>query len=860
MASNLTISTQNINGFPRNESFIKGLCEKHPDSIRALQEHWLKPPFKKHLGVNRLRQVHDMFDGWGTSAMKCKMENEVRLGRPFGGTGFLWNKKYSMAIKPRVEYKHERVTVLELNDKNDKLLLINAYMPFYKSSQLDEQIACYTDTLAFIESIMEMNQNYNFIVLADLNCNLSDTRHPFSVLVNEFMSRRNLMSSYELIENFDPSSFWTRKGKGANGSESFTLIDYILISRTISPKVSNVRISDFPDNLSDHCPVEIDLAVDLDFYESPKISVEKTINWSRVTGDVKKNYESIMEHELNSIVVPHVVHGNNLCYDCNHVHLLEDYYQKLLSAIAKADNALPRSRPTISKNYWNDELTKLKNESIDAFTLWRNSGCPRSGITFDIKKNAHYRYKAFLRKCQSDHERMKNDELHENLINGSTVNFWKSWKAIHGSSQNNAIRIDGHFKDPDIAECFADSFRSVYRSNDPVRVESLRSQFDQCYETYCNERRNDDISFYYMSWSDMLNIADKMKLGKATAGFVRYEHILHGSPKLLFHLQILFNGLIQHGYVPQDFLSGVITPIVKDNEGDIFSTSNYRGITLSVVFASLFECAILEKIGHLLETDHLQFGYKAKHSCPHALYVMRSCIEYFTKHGSNVFVSFLDCSKGFDKVDHRGIFIKLMQRKVPLCFLNLIIYWYSNLSSVVKWNNVVSRSFNVTSGVRQGGILSPRLFILYVNDLLTKLRQSGVGCHVADKFVASIMYADDLALLAPTRGALQKLLNICHEYGIEWCISYNPLKTKMMVFGKNTEFNDIFLNGTPIASVTEYKYLGVHVTAGKDFSTSVRKPLSAFLCSANTILNVLRKPSETILMRLLSTNYVPILT
>ena len=352
----------------------------------------------------------------------------------------------------------------------------------------------------------------------------------------------------------------------------------------------------------------------------------------------------------------------------------------------------------------------------------------------------------------------------------------------------------------------------------------------------------------------------KMKLGKATAGFVRYEHILHGSPKLLFHLQILFNGLIQHGYVPQDFLSGVITPIVKDNEGDIFSTSNYRGITLSVVFASLFECAILEKIGHLLETDHLQFGYKAKHSCPHALYVMRSCIEYFTKHGSNVFVSFLDCSKGFDKVDHRGIFIKLMQRKVPLCFLNLIIYWYSNLSSVVKWNNVVSRSFNITSGVRQGGILSPRLFILYVNDLLTKLRQSGVGCHVADKFVASIMYADDLALLAPTRGALQKLLNICHEYGIEWCISYNPLKTKMMVFGKNTEFNDIFLNGTPIASVTEYKYLGVHVTAGKDFSTSVRKPLSAFLCSANTILNVLRKPSETILMRLLFTNCVPILT
>ena len=101
----------------------------------------------------------------------------------------------------------------------------------------------------------------------------------------------------------------------------------------------------------------------------------------------------------------------------------------------------------------------------------------------------------------------------------------------------------------------------------------------------------------------MLDLVERMKVGKATAGFVKYEHILLGSPKLLVHLHILFNGLIQHGYVPHDFLSGVVTPIVKDAEGDVSSTSNYRGITLSVVFASLFEMAILTRIGHLLTTD-----------------------------------------------------------------------------------------------------------------------------------------------------------------------------------------------------------------------------------------------------------------
>ena len=64
--------------------------------------------------------------------------------------------------------------------------------------------------------------------------------------------------------------------------------------------------------------------------------------------------------------------------------------------------------------------------------------------------------------------------------------------------------------------------------------------------------------------------------------------------------------------VPCDLLSGVITPVVKDSEGDISSTANYQVITLSVVFASLFESAILNKIGYLMKTHHLLF-FNIKH-------------------------------------------------------------------------------------------------------------------------------------------------------------------------------------------------------------------------------------------------------
>ena len=242
------------------------------------------------------------------------------------------------------------------------------------------------------------------------------------------------------------------------------------------------------------------------------------------------------------------------------------------------------------------------------------------------------------------------------------------------------------------------------------------------------------------------------------------------------------------------------------------------------------------------------------------MYILRSCVDYFTSHGSNVFVAFLDCSKGFDKVDHHGIFIKLIERHVPLCILNVIMYWYLNLSSIVKWNDSFSRSFRVTSGVRQGGILSPRLFTLYVNDLILALRKSGLGCHIVDLFIAAIMYADDLALLAPTRSSLQRLLDICYNYGVEWCITYNPAKTQVIVFGSPIECSPLLLNNSPIIFVDECKYLGVNIVAGREFFTSARKHLSAFYCSANTILNALHGPSKEVQMKLLYTNCVPLLT
>ena len=92
--------------------------------------------------------------------------------------------------------------------------------------------------------------------------------------------------------------------------------------------------------------------------------------------------------------------------------------------------------------------------------------------------------------------------------------------------------------------------------------------------------------------------------------------------------------------------------------------------------------------------------------------------------------------------------------------------------------------FSITAGVRQGGVLSPELYSVYVDDLVYILKSSGVGCHIAKIFAATIFYADDMCILSPSLKGLQKLLDLCSKYCVDWDICLNPKKTKNMYFGK----------------------------------------------------------------------------
>ena len=543
---------------------------------------------------------------------------------------------------------------------------------------------------------------------------------------------------------------------------------------------------------------------------------------------------------------------------------LERYYCEIISVIVAAESTLPKTNPNYDRSFWDEDLSDLNANSIECTNNWKEAGCPKTGPVFECKKNCYYRYNNELRKKKKATAKEYSDAMHADLINKDGISFWKLWKTINEPRDSTATRINGFTDSKDIAETFADYFEFVYSNHDTPEHIALKHKFEELFSQYSSQHSDDNIMQYLLSWSEMTEIVAKIKLGKSSSGTCKPEHVFHGSPTLICHLHLLFNGLIQHGYVPSDFLKGTITPIVKNSQGDLSDPSNYRGITLSCLPAKLFEHAIQLKTGHLLDTDNLQFGFKRKTSTNHALFSLKTTVNHFNERNSSVYVAFLDCTKAFDRISHYGLFSKLIQRGIPLCILLCLIYWYLNMYCNVKWANKLSRDFRVPLGIKQGGINSPDFFGCYVDEIASILRKADVGCHIYGIFLAMILFADDLCLLAPTQKALSIMINLCETYCKEYGLTSNASKSKIIIFSKShIDHGNLcpsLLNGRDIQYVDSITYLGATIVNHKGFTFSSSNDLSKYYRASNSILRATKKPSEEIMLQLLYSCCIPIIT
>ena len=238
-------------------------------------------------------------------------------------------------------------------------------------------------------------------------------------------------------------------------------------------------------------------------------------------------------------------------------------------------------------------------------------------------------------------------------------------------------------------------------------------------------------------------------------------------------------------------------------------SDNYRGISLCNCICKLFDVILMNKCDKVLHTSDQQFAFKQKHSTAMCSSVLIETVNYFVKGGSNVYGCFLDASKAFDKVHYGKLFSLLMSKGLPKVVVRFILDGYIRPSACTQWEGVKSRSFNTFNGVKQGGVISPILFSIYYDELITRLSSSRYGCRLSGKFVGALAYADDITLLCPSLHGLQEMVNICADFGTDYHVTFNDKKTTCIMFGTSAAgCKCISVNDNEIMWSNRVKHLG----------------------------------------------------
>ena len=406
------------------------------------------------------------------------------------------------------------------------------------------------------------------------------------------------------------------------------------------------------------------------------------------------------------------------------------------------------------------------------------------------------------------------ERMATSLLSKDNRDFWQEIRNVSAASRGHANVIDGVQGETGINEVFLNKYKSLYTSvpYDKNTMHNIENTVNHNVSISCCKGKCSVD--HEISTDDVVKAISKLKLFKADASFDLYSNnLMHGCNELYVHLSLLFKCILHHGHSPEAMNLSTLIPIPKNTKKAVSDSSNYRAIAIGSVVGKVLDHIIMFKNMDSLCTSELQFGFKSNHSTTQCTFVLQEIIDLYQRNNSSLYLVLLDASQAFDRVEYCKLFDILIKRNVCSCTIRLLVSMYTNQRLRVKWGDNPSQSFLSLNGVKQGGVLSPILFCIYMDELLSRLSLAGVGCYVGTRFYGALCYADDLTLLCPSRRSMNIMLKICEDFALEYGVKFNSTKSVLVTY--NVEIDVCFmLNNAPIVQSESALHLGHYI--GKD--------------------------------------------
>ena len=382
----------------------------------------------------------------------------------------------------------------------------------------------------------------------------------------------------------------------------------------------------------------------------------------------------------------------------------------------------------------------MHEKDRQCYLQWKASGRSRSDHTHAEMRVSRLQFKYTLRHCRANETMMRADALANALKYKNSTAFWKDVQKMTSSNIPLASKVGDAVGNEQITDMWHHHFSEILNS-----VHNTDSKIFVCDHIDSVSPKSKML----IDASAIIESLKEIKLGKS-AGIdgLAAEHFVYSHSSISVHLTLLFICMLNHGHVPTAFMKTSIIPILKNRNGDSRDKNNYRPIAIVTAMAKLFELCLSKLLDTFLVTSDNQFGFKRKHATDLCIYTVKSVIKYYNYFSSPVYTCFLDASKAFDRVNHWTLFTKLLIKGVPVILVRILCIWYRCQQLCIQWGKTKSSFFTISNGVRQGRIISPKLFSVYMDDLSNMLIRSGVGCYIDNVCVNHVVAAPDFP---PTR-------------------------------------------------------------------------------------------------------------
>lgn len=706
-----------------------------------------------------------------------------------GGVGFLIHKSHVrdvlqiQSVSPRVAY-----LTLRLNSRYT-LKIIQTYAP--TATQNDEDIENFYDD---INTALRQKPSHYTLVIGDFNAKLGHkqddsetpmgshgfgTRNDRGQVLLDFLQQNNLYAMNSFFKKA-PQRQWTWASP-----DGVTKNQIDLIISNMKNIVQDVTVLNKFSVGSDHRAVRAKIVINTRKERSKLVRI--TASRKPLTTQIADQYEQ----RLNSRLSPMLTNEEDID--------IEESNKQIITAMKEAENECKQPLGVRKEEKLSDSTKKLMEKRRNLIDKHQNNATQLREINKEISKA-----------IRRDVRLHKTEEVTRVIEENRGMKVLRK-KMSEGKKQFSKI-IDNKngqttTNKRDILQIVRNFYAELYKKNTTTKTGAGIPVIQNQGSEDIPEITQDEIN----------NCLKDMKNNKSPGDDeISTENIKLGGPALLKILCKLYNACLRNSITPEQWSKSII--ILLHKKGDITQIENYRPISLLSQIYKLFMRIISKRLTAKLDLYQPieQAGFRKGYGTNDHLHTIKILIEKCIEYNKPLVLIFVDYEKAFDTVDHHSMLSALADCRIDHRYIDIIKQSYKNANAVIRLHEDTP-SFQIERGVRQGDVISPKLFTNLLEYMFKRTNIENLGININGEKLSHLRFADDLILITDDLKEAQEMLSELNLASREVGLKINTGKTKFMTNLVASE--NITVNNTNIEQVYSYKYLGHEIRLGRDNQT-----------------------------------------